>query len=442
MTSAKPPLFFQRRFFPLWTALALGAFTDNMLKQALSIALVYGVITAPLISNDDALPIVGSLFPIAMVLFSTLSGQIADKYETLFMFKRTKFAEFLLMVLAAVGFFIHSAPILILTLFLMGAQSAFFSPVRTAAMPKYLAPAELVRGNALCGGGLFVSVMVGIVIGGMLITKEGGPVQVSLILVIAALIGWLVIRQAPEAAANDPTLTIDWNLPAQATKLIEYTRDAPGVMRPVLAVAWYWSVGALVTVCVPLFVRDTLYGDETVTTAMMAIFAVGAAIGAIIASLLAKGRSGLGLSTAGISGAGLLAIAIFVLSQTIAPPVGGTLIDANVFFATHRGQAMAVAFLLSSISTAIFVVPMQAAVQRRAPSERRARILAANNMLNALGATIGAWSVLLITRFSITPEVAFVIIGIAQLGIATYMLRRKKTQPEGRYDESLMEAVP
>ena len=145
---ARPPLFFQRRFLPMWSALALGAFTDNMLKQALSIALAYGIITAPLISNDDALPIIGSLFPAAMLLFSTIAGQLADKYETSFMFRRTKLAEFLLMILAGIGFLLGSSVILILALFLMGAQSAFFSPVRTSSMPKYLHANELVRGNA------------------------------------------------------------------------------------------------------------------------------------------------------------------------------------------------------------------------------------------------------------------------------------------------------
>jgi len=235
--SRKIPLFFQRRFLPMWTALSLGAFTDNMLKQALSIALVYGVITAPLISNDDALPIVGSLFPIAMLLFSTLSGQIADKYETSLMFRRTKLAEFILMILAAIGFLLESGGILILTLFLMGAQSAFFSPARTGAMPKYLAADELVRGNALCGGGLFVSVMLGIVIGGLLVVQENGRVVVAVILVAAALAGWLAIRLAPPAPANAPNLRIDWNAFGQARKLVGYVlKDRssafPGTGRP------------------------------------------------------------------------------------------------------------------------------------------------------------------------------------------------------------------
>ena len=223
----KVPLFFQRRFLPMWTALCLGAFTDNMLKQALSIALVYQILTAPLIGNDDALPIIGSLFPIAMLLFSTISGQLADKFETSMMFRRTKFAEFLLMVLAAIGFLLGNSAILILALFLMGAQSAFFSPVRTGAMPKYMAANELVRGNAYCSGGLFVSVMLGIVIGGLLIAQPNGPSWVAVVLVVAALGGWAAIRFAPAAAPYAPDLVIDWNAPRQAMALLSYVKAAP-----------------------------------------------------------------------------------------------------------------------------------------------------------------------------------------------------------------------
>ena len=440
-TPVRAPMFFQRRFLPMWTALALGAFTDNMLKQALSIALVYGVLTAPLISNDDALPIIGSLFPVAMLLFSTIAGQMADKYETSFMFRRTKFAEFLLMALAAIGFLIGSSAILILTLFLMGAQSAFFSPVRTSAMPKYLSANELVRGNALCSGGLFVSVMVGIVIGNMLITLQNGPAMVSLILTSAALAGWLVIRMAPEAPANAPALKIDWNGFAQALKLVGFVTSSPGVLRPVLGVAWYWSVGALVTVAVPLFVRDELFGEPGVVAVMMTLFTIGAAAGAISASLLSKGRSGLGFATGGAAGAGLMTFAVYLIASSYPESTSEELQSIGEFFSDWRGWLLASAFILASVSTSIFVVPLQAAVQRRAPVESRARILAANNMYNAAGAMIGSLTVLFVTRTGLNAVDLFLGIGVAQTALTVYMVRRKGRMAEGLYDEMLQEDV-
>lgn len=421
----------------MWTALALGAFTDNMLKQALSIALVYGVFAAPLISNDDALPIIGALFPIAMLLFSTIAGQLADKHETSFMFRRTKFVEFLLMLLAAVGFLLGNSVILVLTLFLMGAQSAFFSPVRTGAMPKYLHANELVRGNAICSGGLFVSVMLGIVIGGVLITRDGGPMLVSAMLASAALAGWLAIRYAPEAPANAPDLNIDWNVARQATNLIRFAITARGVIRPVLGVAWYWSVGALVTVAAPLFVRDTLQSDPTVFAVLMALFTVGAAIGATIASVLSKGRSALGFAAAGAFISALMTVAVYLLASGYPAPSGGTLRSANDFFTTSRAFGIAFTFLSASIAMSVFAVPLQAAVQRRAPADRRSRILAANNMINAAGAWIGSWLVLFVTRTSLEAVDIFLLVGLAQIIVAAYMIRRKYNTKDGLYDEML-----
>ena len=431
------PLFFQKRFLPMWTALCLGAFTDNMLKQALSIALVYGTLTAPFIDNDAALPLVGLLFPLPMAIFSTISGQIADKYETSFLFRRTKFAEFLLMVLAAIGFLLGNTAILIATLFLMGVQSAFFSPVRTSAMPKYLTPGELVRGNAFSSGGLFVSVMIGIVLGGMLINQPNGPATVSLVLVLAAFTGWLVIRMTPQAAPNDPDLKIDWNVFRQVGVLLKYPANSPGVMRPVLGSAWYWTVGAFVSVAVPIMARDTLYGDENVTTALMGLFALGAAIGAVTAASLAKGRSGLGFSTGGILLAGTLSIIIFFLAIGVKPPVGADTYTPATFFKGPREWIMAFSFLISSAAMAVYAVPLQAAVQRRAPPAIRARVLAANNFLNAVGAIFGFLLFLAITQTSLEAKLVFPIVGSAQLVVAAYMFNRRRTQPEGLYDESL-----
>lgn len=435
--TSQKPLMLQRRFLPMWTALALGAFTDNMLKQALAVGLTFGVITAPFISNDNALPIIGSFFPLTMLIFSTIAGQVADKYETSTMFRHTKFAEFLLMVMAAIGFLTSNSIILILALLLMGAQSAFFSPVRTGAMPKYLHAAELVRGNALCSGGLFVSVMVGMVIGGVLIPEPNGPIIVSVILVAASLAGWLAIRQAPEAPANDPNLKIDWNAFIQAKRLMGYVKNERGVLRPVFGVAWYWSIGSLVAVTTPLFVRDTLFSDATVIATLMALFAVGAAVGAVIASLFAKGRSGLGFSATGAVVAALMVFILFLLSMNYPATADGEFRNVAEFFSMWQAYGIAACFLLSSVAMSVYAVPLQAAVQRRAPTERRSRVLAANNMINAAGAFIGSLLVLSVTTTELKAIYLFLAIGFAQTVVAIYMVRRKYTTQEGLYDEVL-----
>ena len=435
--SDRRPLFFQRRFFPMWLALSLGALTDNMLKQALSIALVFGVLSAPLISNDDAVPIVGSFFPIAMLIFSTIAGQLADKYETSMMFRRTKLVEFGLMVLAAIGFLTGSSVILILTLFLMGGQSAFFSPVRTGAMPKYLAVTELVRGNAMCSGGLFVSVMIGLFLGGLLIMQDNGPIAVSAILVLASLIGWLAIRFTPAAPANAPDLQVDWNIFRQGWLLLGYAKNERGVFPPVLAVAFYWSIGAFVSATVPLYARDTLGADESVVTTMMGLFAIGAAIGSVIATILSKGKSGLRFATAGLFAAAIMVLLVFILSLGYPKSPDGMFSSIGEFLNGWRAGAILFTFLLTSVAMSLFVIPMQAAVQRRAPAEKRSRILAANNMVNAAAAWAGFLLVLPITRLSLNPAFSFFGLCVILFAVGALMLHRKRTLPEGLYDEML-----
>ena len=174
------PLFFQRRFWPMWTALSLGTFADNTLRQALLIGIPAGIIAVPFFNNaDNAIPYIGALLPIAILIFSSVSGQIADKYETSMMFRRTKFAEIILMTIAALAFITGQGALAIAMLFAMGAQSAFFAPVRVSAMPKYLETDELVRGNGLCNAGLFTFILLGYMVGGFLIIQPNGGVAVG-----------------------------------------------------------------------------------------------------------------------------------------------------------------------------------------------------------------------------------------------------------------------
>ena len=279
--------------------------------------------------------------------------------------------------------------------------------------------------------------MIGIVIGNTLIAIPNGPTMVSAVLVLASLGGWLSIRLAPEAAANSPNLKIDWNGFVQSAKLIKFVTSSRGVLHPVLGVAWYWSVGALVTVAVPLFVRDELHGKPVVVAVMMALFTVGAAAGAVAASLLSKDRTGLGFSGAGAAGASLMTFAVFLIASSYSPPPDGELQNIGEFFDSWRAWLLAIAFILAAVSTSIFVVPLQAAVQRRAPPDRRARILAANNMANALGAMIGSLLVLSATRTSLNYVDLFFAVGVAQAALTAYMFRRKNSVAEGLYDEML-----
>lgn len=437
------PLFFQQRFWPMWTALSLGAFADNMLRQALIIGIAFGAITAGGFSNpDDAIPIIGSFFAIAMLVFSSIAGQVAEKFETAMLFRRTKLVEVALMATAGVGFWINSGWLLIFVLFAMGAQSAFFSPVRMGAMPKYLAPNELVRGNGLCNAGLYVSILLGLFVGGLLVAQPGGRMQVAGLLFAASFLGWLAILKAPPAKADAPDLTLDWNPARQAFRIARFAFAAKGVARPLLGVAFFFYISTLVTVLVPLYAKDALHADETVATLIMGLFAIGAGLGAMTAAALSRKRSGLGFSALGIALAGLCTLVIAGLTGALAAPADGTPRGIGLLTGSAAGLALAFMFSLSSTAMGLFVAPLQAATQRRAPADLRSRILAAGNMINAAAAMLGSLSVLAVTRTALDPVAAFYAVAALQAALAVYMLRRRARLPEGLHDEMLAPAAP
>ncbi len=430
--------FFQRRFFPMFTGFTLGVFTDNMLKQALLIGLTFSVITIPGVSNAEfILPFAGALFALAILIFSSISGQVADKYETSMLFRQTKLAELFLMIMAAIGFLINSGPLLVLTLFLMGVQSAFFSPARISAMPKYLAANELVRANGICYGGLFVANLTGYAIGGWLIGEDFGPWSISIILVVMATIGWRAIHLSPPAAPDAPDLKINWNIFQQTNAMIKMVRAEPPIIRPLLGAAIFWFIAAAITVEFTIITKETLHADNIVATAMMGIFAVGGLLGATITTFISKNQSGLSWSIAAFIVAIVTNIALFIICQMMAGSHEGALLTAQEFFQQPGGIALAVLFTIASAAMGVFLVPLQAAIQRRVKETYRARIMAAGNMLNAFAAFVGSISTFTIAITALRPHDLLLGVALIELVIVIDMYRRSKTVPVGLYDEEL-----
>lgn len=437
-TEAGRPLFFQNRFWPMWSSFSLGVFTDNMLKQALLIGLTFNHISLPGIADSKALvPYAGALFALAMVLFSPISGQTADRFAPVRMFKITKLTEVGLMLLAAIGFMLNIGPLLILLIFLMGVQSAFFSPVRIAAMPKYYAAAELVRANAFFNGGLFVANSLAYAAGGALIQIAGGRTMISAILIAAALGGLFVVWRIPQRPADRPDLPISFNIFRQYGKMARYVAAEPGVVWPLFGAAVFFFCVTAVTVNVPFYVQEILHGDGQVATLIMICFMIGALAGAGAAASLAKGKAGLEFSARSLLAAVAAVLAIVTLSLGQGGAVPGELSAVPEFLARPGGWLVMVLWTLTSALMGMYIVPLQAAIQRRAQAEHRARIMASGNVLNAAAAFFGSLSVLSVSREILSPHGLFAVIALLQLGVVAFMLHRRRTLPEGLYDEML-----
>lgn len=441
MTRRSPSLFTQRRFWPMWVALSFGAFADNVLRQSLLIGIPYGVIKTPAFGDsDNAMPFIGALLPIAIMMFSPLSGQLADKYETSMMFRRTKFVEIILMLVAAAAFMSGEGAIAIAMLFAMGAQSAFFSPVRTSAMPKYLAADELVRGNGLCNAGLYSFILFGYMVGGGLIVREDGRMLVGAVLIAASTIGWLAALRTLRAAPNDPDLKISLNWPGQIRAMVGFVRSSRGVAPPLIGVAAFFFLSTAGTVITPLYARDSLNADAYVATALNGLFAIGAGLGAMCAARVARGRSGLGFSTFSVFGAGLLSFLLAGMTPLAAAPAGQVFTIADLFL-TPPGLLLVALFIGTSALMGVYIAPLQAAVQRRAPAPIRARIMATGVFANAVFAIPGSLSTFVITDSNADPALAFYAVGAVMLAISALMLHRRRTLPEGLHDEMLRGAM-
>ena len=436
MTAASTPLFLSRRFLPLWITVCESAFTDNMLRQALIIAFVYGAVSSGVFKDPtDAIPVMGALFSIAVLLFTSAAGQVAEKFETGMLLRRIKLAEVALMAVAAVGFALQSGMLLMAVFIAFSVQVAFFNPVRLAALPKYLRAGELIRGNAFCSAGLFVSVVLGLMLGGVLIAAPMGGLIVAACLFAASLAAYAATLAGPVAPADAPALRIDWNPVGQTARILALAFREAGVWRPLLGVSFFYVVSTMTTIIVPLYAIEELGADGKTATSIMGVFAVGAGLGAIAAALISKRGSGLGFAFAGVIAASAVTGGVYWLTGVVA--AGGQSASLPQLVSHAPGVLLLAGFALSSACMGLYLVPLQAAAQRRAPIGKRARILAAGNILNALAGVFGSLCALVITNTPLSPAEGLLMLSAMQLAIGLYMGMRWLALPAGYYDHML-----
>ncbi len=431
------PLFATRRFLPLWITVCESAFTDNMLRQALIIAIVYGAVSSGFFKDPaDAIPVIGAVFSAAVLISTSAAGQVAEKFETRTLLRRIKLVEVALMAAAAIGFALQSGMVLMAVFIGFSVQVAFFNPVRICALPKYLHPEELVRGNAYCSAGLFVSVVLGLYLGGVLIDTPMGPLIVSVCLIAASCAAFAAVLALPEAPADAPALRIDWNPVGQTLRILRFAFSEPGVWRPLAGVSFFYVVSTVTTILVPLYAIEELGADGAAATAIMGVFAVGAGFGAIAAALISKRRSGLGFSFLGVVGAAVTTACVYWLTDRVAAT--GASNDVSALLSHAPGVMLLCGFFLCSGFMGLYLVPLQAAAQRRAPAGKRARTLAAGNILNAICAMIGSLCVLAITNTKLSPADGLMMLSAMQFAVGAYMAMRFLALPQGFYDDMLL----
>lgn len=409
----------ERRFLPFFLTQFMGAFNDNFFKNALVVLMTFQASRFTSMSPGILVNLAAGLFILPFFLFSATAGQIADKFEKSRLIRFTKLLEIGIMLLGSVAFAMMSLPLMLATLFMMGTQSAIFGPVKYAILPQQLHEEELIGGNALVESGTFVSILLGTIVGGLLVAVPDGPTWVSVGVVTVAVAGYLASRKIPQAAAADPGLVIDWNPITETWRNIQFTRRNRTVFLSILGVSWFWFYGALFLSQFPGFAAEVLGGDEKTVTLLLAVFSVGIGVGSLACEKLSQGKVEIGLVPFGAIGLTLFALDLWWASPAVGSMGSAQSIGAVLgHFSTWR-----VLFDLVMIGMfgGFFIVPLYALIQTRSEAQYRSRVIAGNNILNALFMVVaaGMGAGLLAAGFSIAQ--LFLVTAVLNGVVAVYI---------------------
>ena len=408
----------QRRFAPFFWTQFSGAANDNLFKFAFTVMVTYQLSVDWLPPNMAGL-VIGALFILPFLLFSATSGQLTDKYDKTVMIRFVKNLEIGIMALAAYGFIRNDIIVLLVCTFLMGLHSTLFGPVKFAYLPQVLSERELTGGNGMVEMGTFVAILLGQVAGGLLVAvPEVGHRDVAIACVVLAIVGRLVAGAIPSAPATDPGLKINWNPVSETWRNLKLAHENLVVFRSLLGISWMWFFGAVFLSQFPSLAKEVLHGDAGVASFLLVLFSIGIGTGSLLCEVLSKRHVEIGLVPLGAIGMSVFSIDLYFALRGL-PPAAVMGVGAFVAEASHW-RVMADLMLLS-LFAGLYSVPMYALIQLRSQATHRARIIAANNILNALfmiGSSVIAGA-LLKAGFTI-PQI-FLFTGIANAIVAFYI---------------------
>ncbi len=379
----------KRRLGPLFLTQFLGAFNDNLYKNALVILIAYQASALSAKGSHLLINLSAGLFILPFFLFSASAGQLADQMDKATLIRRIKALEVFIMLVGAVGLVSGKLWILIPVLFLMGTQSSFFGPVKYAILPQHLPSKELVEGNGLVAMGTFLAILLGTLAGGLLVAMgESGRWIVATAVLCVALGGWWTSRAIPPAAPAAPWRPLPMNLWRETRQILGDAVADKRVFAAILGISWFWFFGALLLTQIPNLTRLHLGGDEMVVVLLLTTFSLGIGAGAMLAARLSGGQVEPGLVPLGALG-----LSLFGLDLGLAAPSGiaaGTLLGISDFLSRATYWRVLLDLGLLSLSGGLYIVPLYAMVQSRTATHHRARVIAGNNILSALYMVLSA----------------------------------------------------
>jgi 1-acyl-sn-glycerol-3-phosphate acyltransferase len=412
-------LFGQRRFMPFFMTQGLGAFNDNIFKNALVALLVFKGSQLAGLNTNQVVNLSAMVFILPFFLFSALFGQFADKYEKSIQIRRVKLFEIVIMLLATLGFWMNSLPLLLFVLFLLGLQSTVFGPIKYGILPQILSKQELVGGNALIEMGTFVAILAGTIAGPQLAGIESSwPYWVGANCLVVAVAGYMYSLRIPTAEAVSPGLKINWNIFSETVRNLKFINENRTVLNSVLGISWFWFFGAIFLVQIPAYSQNVIGGAENLMSTLLALFIIGISTGSLLCERLSGRQVEIGLVPFGAIGLTLFGLDLYFAS----PTSPGINVGALDFLAHGANWRISADLLLIGVFGGFYIVPLYALVQHRSSPGHISRVIAGLNILNALFMVIAAVMAMLMlgpAGFSI-PEL-FLMTAVLNAVVAIYI---------------------
>jgi hypothetical protein len=409
----------ERRFAPFFGVQFLGAMNDNVFKQALVILLAYQTASYTAMSSDVLQNGAQALFILPFFLFSATAGQLADKYEKSRLISATVAIELAVMMLGAAGFFLHSLELLLAALFLGGVQSALFGPVKYAILPQHLRESELIGGNGLVEMGTSVAILVGMMLGGWMVSQsQWGIAGVALTTMALSAAGWLLSRYIPLAPAADPGLRINWNLFTETWRNFQFMRGNRTVFLSILGISWFWFFGAMFITQFPNLSKNILQGDEHVVTLLLVVFSIGIGAGSLLCEKLSGHKVEIGLVPFGSIGMTLFAADLY---WALAGHLQHGPVSLGAFIGDAGHWRILADLLLIGIFGGFYIVPLYALIQSRSEPTHRSRIIAGNNILNAFFIVAAAGIAIGLFQAGLTIPQLFLVTAVLNAVVAIYI---------------------
>jgi 1-acyl-sn-glycerol-3-phosphate acyltransferase len=410
----------KRRFLPFFLTQFLGAFNDNVFKQALILAILFKITV--LADRNILINLSAMLFILPFFLFSALGGQFGEKFAKDSLIRMIKMGEIGIMLVGAAGLLLGSLPLLLAVLFAMGTQSALFGPVKYSILPQHLQPDELIGGNALVEMGTFLAILGGTLYAGLLMSGAAWSGWVAGSVLVLAVLGFLASLWIPRAHAAMPELKIDWNIFRQSWAILHLglVKQVPSVSRSLLGNSWFWFLGATYLTQIPAFAKDYLHGDESVVTLILTVFSVGIATGSLLCERMSGRKVEIGLVPFGSLGLTIFGLLLWWGASAV--PAAAETYGWLQLMALPSAWWIMGCILGIGVFGGFYIVPLYALIQSRTSENERARVIAANNILNALLMVLSAiTAIVLLTVAELSIPQLFLVISLMNVAVSAYI---------------------